>query len=77
MRIPLKDAVEFGQRLLLAQGVPEDIAVDVAQHLVESDRVGYASHGLSILPTYRKVLEDGQVNPIGRPSVLALWLSFP
>ncbi|AKM32212.1 lactate dehydrogenase [Pandoraea faecigallinarum] len=70
MRIPLKDAVDFGKQLLCAQGVPDDIALDVAQHLVESDRVGYASHGLSILPTYRKVLEDDQVNPNGRPSVL-------
>ncbi|VVE86999.1 Ldh family oxidoreductase [Pandoraea bronchicola] len=70
MRISLNDAIDFGKQLLLAQGVPDDIAFDVAQHLVESDRVGYASHGLSILPTYRKVLEDGQVNPSGRPSVL-------
>lgn len=70
MRIALDQAVDFGKRLLLAQGVPDDIALDVAQHLVESDRVGYASHGLSILPTYRKVLVDGQVSPEGRPSVM-------
>jgi L-lactate dehydrogenase len=70
MRISLTDATDFGKRLLLAQGVPDDIAEDVARHLVESDRVGYASHGLSILPTYRKVLVDGQVDPAGRPVVL-------
>lgn len=70
MRISLPEAVSFGKRLLLAQGIPEDIAYDVAAHLVESDRVGYASHGLSILPTYRKVLQDKQVTPDGRPTVL-------
>ncbi|WP_369053962.1 Ldh family oxidoreductase [Burkholderia gladioli] len=70
MRIPLHDATDFGKRLLLALRVPEDIAEGTARHLVEADRVGYASHGLSILPSYRKVLEDGQVDPAGRPSVL-------
>lgn len=70
MRIPLHDATDFGKRLLLALRVPEDIAEDTARHLVEADRVGYASHGLSILPSYCKVLEDDQVDPAGRPSVL-------
>ena len=35
------------------------IARDVAEHLVESDRVGYTSHGLSILTNYRRVLSQG------------------
>ncbi|MGT2495236.1 Ldh family oxidoreductase [Cupriavidus basilensis] len=52
--------------LLAAQGVPADIADDVAEHLVEADRCGYTSHGLSILPNYRRSLAGGNVNPAGR-----------
>ncbi len=54
----------------MAQGVPEDIARDVAEHLVESDRVGYASHGLSILTNYRRVLSEGLARPDGRPELV-------
>jgi L-lactate dehydrogenase len=46
--------------------VPADIADDVAEHLVEADRSGYVSHGLSILPNYRRAIESGNVNPTGR-----------
>ena len=41
MRLALSDAIDFGRRLLRAQQVPDDIALDVAEHLAESDRVGY------------------------------------
>ncbi len=68
--LEIEQAVELGRRLLRAQGVPADIAADVAQHVVESDRVGYASHGLSILPNYHRVLSDGLLVPDGRPSAL-------
>lgn len=67
---PRLPAIAFGQRLLAAQGVPDDIARDVAEHLVESDRVGYTSHGLSILPNYRRVLAEGFVKADGRAKLL-------
>jgi len=70
MKIDVAQGIEFGRRVLAALQVPDDIALDVAEHLVESDRVGYASHGLSILPTYRRVLRDGYVQADGRPTVL-------
>lgn len=69
MKISVSQAIEFGQRVLAAQGVPEDIAKDVAEHLVESDRVGYTSHGLSILTNYRKVLSDGFAKGDARPEM--------
>lgn len=68
MKISLEQAREYGRRVLAAQGVPEDIARDVADHLVESDRVGYTSHGLSILTNYRRVLADGWRRPTAGPS---------
>ncbi|MFC4277329.1 Ldh family oxidoreductase [Achromobacter aloeverae] len=67
MRVPTAQALRLGQRILAAQGVPADIAAAVADHLVGADRAGYASHGLSILPTYCKALEAGLVNGDGRP----------
>ncbi|QHP93156.1 Ldh family oxidoreductase [Burkholderia glumae] len=71
MQISLDDAIAFGKQVLGALKVPDDIADDVARHLVEADRVGYTSHGVSILPTYCQVLADGLIDPAGRPSVLA------
>ena len=59
--------------VLAAQGVPEDIARDVADHLVESDRVGYTSHGLSILTNYRRVLADGLAQADGRRAGQRPW----
>lgn len=67
MKLPIPQALEYGRRVLLAQGAPDDIARVVAEHLVESDRVGYTSHGLSILSSYRRTLQSGQVRADGRP----------
>lgn len=69
MKVSIAQAHAYGQKILEAQGVPEDIARDVAEHLVESDRVGYTSHGLSILSNYRRVLADGLADPLGRPEL--------
>ncbi len=66
MKITLSSAHRFARALLVAQSVPDDIAEDVAEHLVEADRCGYISHGLSILPNYRRAIEGGNVNPEGR-----------
>jgi len=70
MKVHVEDAKAYGIDLLVAQGVPLDIATNVAEHLVESDRVGYASHGLSILPNYRKVLEKGLADGSAGPTLL-------
>jgi L-lactate dehydrogenase len=71
IRLAVPDALRFVERLLQKQRVPEDIARDVALHLVESDRVGYASHGISILPGYAKALADGELDGAARPELLA------
>ncbi|MEJ2896187.1 Ldh family oxidoreductase [Bordetella avium] len=70
MKIAIPDAIAYGEALLVAQGVPQDIAFDVAEHLVESDRVGYTSHGLSILPNYARVLKEGFLQADGRLQLL-------
>jgi len=70
MDMTIEQALAYGRAVLRAQGVPDDIATDVATHLVEADRVGYTSHGLSILPSYRKVLSEGFADGQGRPEVI-------
>ncbi|CAG9240220.1 L-lactate dehydrogenase [Paraburkholderia tropica] len=67
MEVAIADARRFAVDVLTHLSVPADIAADVADHLIESDRVGYASHGLSILPNYRRGLEAGLVVADGRP----------
>ncbi len=70
MQIRIEDALAYGQAILSALDVPADIAFDVAEHLVESDRVGYTSHGLSILPNYARVLRAGNLRGDGRLQLL-------
>ena len=70
IRLAIPDALRLVEKLLRKQQVPDDIAHDVAEHLIESDRVGYASHGISILPGYAKALADGQLDGTARPELL-------
>jgi len=70
MKISLSQAHAYGRRVLAALGAPADIAEAVAAHLVEADRVGYTSHGLSILGDYRRVLTDGLARADARPELV-------
>ena len=69
MKISLEQAREYGRRVLAAQGVPEDIARDVADHWW-SPTASATSHGLSILTNYRRVLADGLAQADGRPELV-------
>jgi hypothetical protein len=48
-------------------GTPQDIAADVAEILVASDRRGIASHGTARLPSYLALVEAGVMDPTARP----------
>lgn len=63
MKIGIERARVFARQLLLAMPVPEPVAHDVADHLVEADRAGHPSHGLSILPGYHQALRRGEIVP--------------
>jgi LDH2 family malate/lactate/ureidoglycolate dehydrogenase len=58
---------DWTARLIEAIGTPPDIAVDVAEILVASDRRGIASHGTARLPNYVALVEAGVLDPAGRP----------
>jgi LDH2 family malate/lactate/ureidoglycolate dehydrogenase len=53
--------------LLASIGTPPDIAADVAEVLVASDRRGIASHGTARLPNYVALVEAGVLDPAARP----------
>ena len=54
-------------RLVESLGTPADIAADVAEVLVASDRRGIASHGTARLPNYVALIEAGVMDPAARP----------
>ncbi len=54
-------------RLVESVGTPSDIAADVAEILVASDRRGIASHGTARLPSYVALIEAGVMDPAARP----------
>ena len=56
-------------RLVESIGTPLDIAADVAEVLVASDRRGIASHGTARLPNYVALIEAGVMDPAGRPVI--------
>lgn len=65
--IPVDRLRAWTVSLLEAIGTPSDIAADVAEVLVASDRRGIASHGTARLPNYVALVEAGVLDPAGRP----------
>lgn len=63
--------IEFAKALLIAAGMPQDRARDVADILVEADLLGHDTHGLQLLATYLQHIEAGQMKLKGEPITLA------
>lgn len=60
----------LARRILLAHGATQNIAADVAEHLMLAERSGHASHGLSILPIYIEAVASGALDPSAVPTLL-------
>lgn len=69
-RINTKSAESLAIEILRRHGTPDDIAADVAAHLVLAERSGHASHGLSILPGYLEAARAGLLAVAARPAPL-------
>lgn len=63
--------IEFAKSLLIAAGMPQERAHDVADILVEADLLGHDTHGLQLLATYLQHIEAGQMKLRGEPITLA------
>ena len=67
LAVPVQLLRTWTAGLLGTVGTPADIAADVAEVLVDSDRRGIASHGTARLPNYVALVEAGVLDPAGRP----------
>lgn len=56
--------------LLELNGCDADIAQDVAEHMIEAERHGFTSHGVTLLPKYLDNIARGDVTPNARPKPL-------
>jgi LDH2 family malate/lactate/ureidoglycolate dehydrogenase len=65
------ELVQFGTSLLAAAGAPDDIALPVAESLVQANLLGHGSHGVLRIPRYVAKIRDGQIDPAARPRVLS------
>ncbi len=61
---------DYASGLLGGMGAPDDVAAEVAEHLVRSNLSGHDSHGVLRIPQYLDQAERGRLNPSGRPEVL-------
>jgi L-lactate dehydrogenase len=63
--------LNFGKSLLVAAGLPEDRARDVAEVLLEGDLLGHTTHGFQLLPLYLKSLAEGKMEKQGEPAIIS------
>ncbi len=65
--LKVDDAKRVAADFLTHWGITASDAAIVAEHLVENDRRGVASHGLLRLTQYAREIEDGEIDPHGKP----------
>lgn len=70
-RIAPESLREFGTRVLVSLGVPEDDGALVADSLVQADLWGHQSHGFLRLPWYAARLRSGAMRAVADPAVLS------
>ena len=68
MRYLAEQLESFSYQLLVAAGLQDDLARDVAQVLLEGDLMGHDTHGLALLAPYLGEIERGQMACSGTPT---------
>jgi LDH2 family malate/lactate/ureidoglycolate dehydrogenase len=63
--------LDFATRCFRAVGMHAEDAALVADSLVAAEVRGVTSHGVVRLPVYLKNIRDGDVDPVGRPTLAA------
>jgi LDH2 family malate/lactate/ureidoglycolate dehydrogenase len=61
----------FAKALLLASGLDDERAFDVADVLLEGDLLGHTTHGLALLPLYLEALRENAMEKTGEPEIVA------
>ena len=62
-------ATETARNLFISAGAPSDVAGEVADHLVEADQCGVASHGIVRVLQYTREMLNGTVKAAARPEI--------
>ncbi|MFE5776451.1 Ldh family oxidoreductase [Brachybacterium sp. NPDC056505] len=58
------------RRILENLGSPADVAAEVSLHLVSAEQSGHASHGVLRMAQYAREIDEGSIDPAGRPTVV-------
>lgn len=67
---PAESLERFVIDVFRAMGAGQDVAVEVARHLVGANLAGHDSHGVIRIPQYVTQLDSGEVMPAERPVLL-------
>jgi L-lactate dehydrogenase len=70
-KLDAKKLQDFGRSLLVASGLAEDRARDVAEVLLEGDLLGHTTHGYALLPAYLKAIQERTMETVGEPILAA------
>jgi LDH2 family malate/lactate/ureidoglycolate dehydrogenase len=70
VRIAPGELTALATRVFAAAGVPDDVAVEVAEHLVASNLAGHDSHGVIRVRWYVEQIRAGWLRPSARPVVV-------
>lgn len=70
-RFPVEALRRLARDLLSAAGMDEEKATCTAELLLEADLMGHTTHGLALLPAYRRELEAGHLVGTGLPAIRA------
>lgn len=62
-------AAKLAEAMFIAVGCAQDVAQEVAGHLVEADQCGVESHGIVRVLQYVREFRDGTLSPVARPEV--------
>jgi len=62
--------IDFATQVLQVNGMQPDLALDVAQVLVEGDLLGHDTHGLALLTPYIRVLKNGHMPGSGEIDIV-------
>lgn len=68
--VPVERVRQQIRQVLLAWGMPEDLAITTSELMAETDLLGVDSHGISMLPAYEAKLRAGTLQIGARPRVV-------
>jgi uncharacterized oxidoreductase len=68
--ITIENLNDFGARIFVGAGVPDEIARRVVNNLVRADTYGVHSHGVVRLADYVKAVKSGKVQPAAEPTII-------